>query len=107
MAGQKTISSTYTPPPAPPPDIVVTGTPTPTPDCRGSYFQGEDIGGFPAYHTENNLFQIRFVSIPNKWMLVALEVTPNAPFWLSPTSSIDGVYVPDIYATGNPTVTSV
>jgi len=104
MAGQKTISVTYTPPPPPPPiaDYHVVGTITP--DSRGNYFAAGFNDGQPYYRRDDSHYFVWYSTFATSWYISTNVGQYVNPRWRSPLVDIEGVYYPEAGSSGNATV---
>lgn len=104
MAGQKTISTTYTPPPEPPPlaSYHVHGNDNPAVD--GDYFYLEDHNGKPAYVQPTRNSYLWWSSTFDIWVL-SFTIDSQLPgsYYLSDPSPI-GAYSNSGTFSGNPIV---
>lgn len=85
------------------PFYIVTGTAFP--DCRGTYRLKGVLNEHNEYMREDFEYFLWFFTLANCWMINQFEGVPADPYWTSPTSEIQAVYIPGLVAAGNPIVT--
>jgi hypothetical protein len=107
MAGQKTISTTYTPSPQPPEIISLLVTGDPNPDCKGDYFPNGLIDGRMSYLREDALYHTVYSSALQRYYIANNPGGVPNRIWSNDTDDIAGDYTYIPPALGVATVTPV
>lgn len=86
------------------PDYVVTGDPNP--DCKGNYFEDGIHDGKMSYRRSDNAWYVWWRAILENWFISETKGDTSSIGWWRHNPNIEGTYIPQLGAAGNPIVTA-